>query len=279
MDFGSRVNVDRSSPSHVDELPAFPRLRWLLSFFGLWLLFGLVPAGLIYFGNHFIAFGTTQQAAAAGTIGDSFGLANSFFAGAALLFVIWSIRLQQQEIRFARDEWRENTQSQREQAERMREAAALTAVSHIYNHYSENYGANDASGVLGAVAAGHRRWAIRESFSSLDRVFDGERRTQVELESRDLANKLDSPPRVGETGQQYLREVAAKVASLLVDKRADERFRRALWPIYEAIRADPQMQGSRLRELLHLGQDAAQVWRQISTREPKPNPKVEEVDL
>jgi hypothetical protein len=224
-----------SHPSSPDELHAFPRLRWALLFFLLWLICGVTPAILVYIGDNYFAIANSQLATVAGTIGDAFGLANSFFAGAALLFVIWSIRLQQQEIRFARDEWRQNTDSQKEQALTMKETAALAAINHIYSHYSGSYGDKDSTGVLSAVASGHRRWAIRESFSSIDHVFEPERALQVDREASQLAELLMVP----KAEEKYMQEVATRTSSLLVDARAHESFRRALWPVYELLRSAP----------------------------------------
>jgi hypothetical protein len=227
-------NVDSAGSS--DQLPPFPKLHWILLFFGLWLLCGVTPAILVYVGTNYFSIADSQLAAVAGTIGDAFGLANSLFTGAALLFVIWSLRLQQQEIHFARQEWQQNTRAQKEQALMMKESASLTAINHIYNHYSSSYGMSDATGILAAVAAGHRRWAIRESFGSIDSVFNQERVSQVDQEVNQLAKLLSDP----KPGREYLKEVAIRTSSLLIDIRVSEAFRRTLWPIYEILRADPQ---------------------------------------
>lgn len=227
---------DRTVTEARDQLPAFPKLPWVMLFLGVWLLFGITPSILVYIGTNYFSVADSELAAVAGTIGDAFGFANSFFSGAALLFVIWSIRLQQQEIRFAREEWQQNTASQQEQVLMMKETALLTAINHIYNHYSGSYGTADETGILAAVAAGHRRWAIRGSFSSIDSVFDPERESQVEREMSQLAELLMTP----KPEKEYLQRVALRTSSLLVEKRAHESFRRKLWPIYEILRDDPR---------------------------------------
>ena len=231
-----------NSPPQTDDLPAFPSTRWILVFGGIWLSVGLLPAAIVLIGEYLHAFGDGRVAATAGTIGDSFGLANSLFSGAALLFVVWSIRLQQQEIRFARAEWKENTESQQEQVLMMREAASLSAINHIYGHYSPAYGSGDPTAVLSAVAKGHRRWAIRESFSSIDPVFEANRFEQVHQEASQLAELLIGPVAevVSLHGADYLHKVAERTASLLVDSRAPVEFRQCLWPLYELLRSSPQ---------------------------------------
>lgn len=219
-----------------DELPSFPKARWIAVFILSWLLLGLFPTAIVYRQKCPSSFPDANLSQMAGTIGDSFGLVNSFFTGAALLFVIWSIRLQQREIQFAREEWKDNTSSQLEQVRMMKQAASLTATNHIYNHYSNGYGKQDESGVLAAIARGHRRWAIRESFASFDEVFADERKLQVSRETRQLSDLLLTP----RAEARYMQSVAALVSSLLVDHRASEDFRKKLWPIYELLRSNPQ---------------------------------------
>ena len=174
--------------------------------------------------------------AVAGTIGDAFGLANSFFSCAALLFVIWGLRLQQHEISVAREDARETADLQKSQALLMKETASLNAIGQIYTHYSGNYGAEDSTKILEAVAKGHRRWAIRETFSKIDDVFTSDRISQVHREESQLAELL----MVTHCDPSYLRDVAVRTASLLVDTRAHKDFRQSLWPLYEILRDDPK---------------------------------------
>src|SRR5688572_14768751 len=115
-----------------NKLSALPGGWMIFGCFALWLAFGCIPMLLVYFGDVGVVLGTSSQAAVAGTIGDAFGLANSFFSGAALLFVVWSIRVQQQEMQ--------------DQAKLMKQAASLTAIDHIYTHYS-NRSQDDLTGV------------------------------------------------------------------------------------------------------------------------------------
>ena len=210
------------------ESNQFPKLHWILLFFLIWVACGVTPIAIVAIGAHGFSLADSNAASVAGTIGDAFGLANSFFAAAALLFVIWSIRLQQQEIR-------ENTESQDKQVSMMRETADLTAINHIYNHYSDSYGDTDQTGILSAIAAGHRRWAIRASFSSIDSVFEADRREQVERDMKRLAELMMEPM----ADADYLKQAATLVSSLLIDVRANDDFRKPLWPIYELLRSDP----------------------------------------
>lgn len=68
-------------------------------------------------GTYFFSFVSNSELAVAGTIGDSFGFVNSFFSTSALLFVIWSVKLQREEISLAQKEWQENTESQKRTSE------------------------------------------------------------------------------------------------------------------------------------------------------------------
>jgi hypothetical protein len=238
-----RMNSEYKTHSKI-ELPAFPKCRWILLAILLWVFFGCTPLLLIIIGTNLFSLADSRVAEIAGTIGDSFGLANSFFAGGALLFVIWSIRLQQQEIRFAREEWEENTESQREQARMMKDAADLTAINHIYQHYSEKYGQDDPSRIKEGIAAGHRTWAIRESFDKIDKSFSAQRIEQVEKLVEGLIALLMNYNKIrdGLLGKQQgispdaFPEIAFHTASLLVDARVPAQKRMKLWPLYEILR-------------------------------------------
>jgi hypothetical protein len=229
MTSGSKVNEEI-------ELSAFPRKGWIFLAMFVWLLFGCMPLLLILIGTHIFSLADANVAAVAGTIGDAFGLANSFFAAGALLFVIWSIRLQQQEIRFARKEWRENTDSQKKQIEMMKEAADLSAINHIYLHYSEKYGEGDSTRIREGIAAGHRMWAIRESFDRIDKSFSKER---IEQASRQLAQlKCILRKMMDRIDPDAFPVIAVHTASILVDHRVPAEKRRILWPLYEILRED-----------------------------------------
>ncbi len=248
-------NNPKSNPD-----PRLPR-RWIVWFLVAWVVCGLIPLILVLIGKHLFSFANGDDAAVAGTIGDAFGMVNSFFSGAALLFVIWSIRLQQQEIRFAREEWEANTESQRVQAEMMRHTANLTAINHIYTHYADNYGSDDATGILPAIASGHRRWAVRESFDSIDDLFRDNRVFQVEREADQLVKLLMVPTH----DSKALSEIAWRVSSLLVEKRINSAFRKSLWRLYELIRTNPQKltiaDSDLSREFSDASADAVTAWK------------------
>lgn len=105
-------NVSNSTNS-IEQLTSFPKRKWIIMAFGAWLLLGIIPMILVLVGTNIFSAADNEMTAVAGTIGDAFGLANSLFAAGALLFVVWSIRLQQQEISFARHEWHQNTEPKR----------------------------------------------------------------------------------------------------------------------------------------------------------------------
>lgn len=223
------------NPTEHDPEPKLPPV-WILAFLIAWATCGLAPLILTLIGKHWFSLANSDDAAIAGTIGDAFGMVNSFFSGAALLFVIWSIRLQQHEIRFARKEWEANTKSQEVQADMMRHTANLTSINHIYAHYSDDYGRQDTTGILRAIASGHRRWAVRESFDSVDGLFRDDRVSQVQREADQLAELLMVPA----PDTTSLSEIAWRLSSLLVEKRIHPIFRKSLWRVYELIRDDPE---------------------------------------
>jgi len=246
-----------------EHLSGFPRYKWIFLLSISWLILGFVPIGLVFIGNKLFSVADSNMTAVAGTIGDAFGFANSFFSCAALLFVIWGLRLQQQEISGARKEANETAELQKTQALLMKETASLNAISQIYKHYSENYGTEDPTKILDAVAKGHRRWAIRESFSKIDDVFADDRVSQVHNEQSQLAELL----MVTHCDSSYLREVAVRTSNLLVDKRAHKKFRQSLWHLYEILRDDPSelcREGSSTFSAFELrAKEVVKAWREL----------------
>lgn len=91
--------------------------------------------------------GTVDVMSRMGQMGDFFGGHTAAFSGLLSACVIIHFSLQQLKI--------------------AKQTADLTSISKIYDHYNEEY-ANHEQGrsrILSGIARGHRRWAIRESFS------------------------------------------------------------------------------------------------------------------
>jgi hypothetical protein len=63
---------DRTGTEARDQLPAFPKLPWVMLFLGVWLLFGITPSILVYIGTNYFSVADSELAAVAGTIGDAF---------------------------------------------------------------------------------------------------------------------------------------------------------------------------------------------------------------
>lgn len=208
-----------------------PQARWILWFLAGWVLLGMVPISLVLIGKHYFSLVDSEAVATAGVIGDSFGLVNSFFSSAALLFIIWSLKLQRQEMQFSQQEWMANTEAQKHQAELMKQAANLTAINHVYQHFSEEIELGPNS-VSYAIAEGHRRWAIRVTFNTIDPSFEEYNRRQVEIEYRELLMLLKCPS----LEVSYLNKVASAVASLLAEHTINDSGKNLLKPIYELIR-------------------------------------------
>lgn len=194
-----------------------------------WLLILLGVAGCLIvtfaFNHYFKNIGLSVMFGSAewGQFGDFIGgTTNPLLSLLAFLGVLYTIH--------------QNAETQKEQALLMKEAAALSAINQIYEHYSGDYGNEDKTGILAAVASGHKRWAIRESFNTIDNVFTPDRESQVKKEESQLVELLRAP----HCNQKYMAKVALRTASLLVDSRADVKFRRTLWSLYEIIRLDPE---------------------------------------
>ena len=134
-----------------------------------------------------------------------------------------------------REELSKTAEAQQEQAGLLRDAARLTAIGHIYDHYSDKYGSRDETGILSAVAAGHRRWAMRESFGMIDSIFDEHREQQVRLDYAALMKLLESP----EPNEGYFAVLSAHLGSLLIDARLSRQKREPLWGLYELVRSSP----------------------------------------
>ncbi len=212
-----------------------PAQKWIIFFCIAWLIIGSIPLVFVLIGTYFFSFVSNSELAVAGTIGDSFGFVNSFFSTSALLFVIWSVKLQREEISLAQKEWQENTESQKEQARLMKEAAYLTAINNIYQHYNFNFGAEDKSGILNSIADGHRKWAIKETFNIIDNTLIELDKKQVFEDYEILKTKLISPSQ----DKVYLNEVANIVSNLLINKNLNVDLRKSLWSIYEILRRPP----------------------------------------
>lgn len=164
-----------------------------------------------------------------GQLGDFFGGHTAAFTGltsTALILYFSKKQLNDQEKQF------------REQLRIARQSADLTSLSAIYQHYDHEYGKDrDPNRILGHLAAGHRRWAIRESFSIIDpdSALEEHRVEQVTKDHAELQQLLTSEP----ISTENFRKIAALVASLLLDKRLAAQQRKALWGYYELIREDP----------------------------------------
>jgi hypothetical protein len=152
-----------------------------------------------------------------GQMGDFFGGHTAAFSGLLSACVIIHFSLQQLKI--------------------AKQTADLTSISKIYDHYSEEY-SNHGQGkneILSAIARGHRRWAIRESFSIIDpdSALEGERSKQVDSDFEQLIELSADPENVG-----HYTAIALLCGSLLLDKRLLKVKRVALWALYETLRRE-----------------------------------------
>lgn len=212
-------------------ISAIPERKWMILFFLLWLLLGFIPILLVVVGGTLFSIATDQELSVAGTIGDAFGFVNSIFSTAALLFVVWSLKIQRQEVNFSQKEWHDNTRSQQYQAELMQEASYLTATNHIFQHFNNNFGSTDTGGLLRAIAEGHRKWSIFETFRIIDKTFSEIRIQQVENELNELKGLLATPS----VDKNYLSEVSKHVACLVLESSISQIIKDELWRIYHVL--------------------------------------------
>lgn len=115
--------------------------RILLAALGVWGVFALVPLLLTALGQIIPIVGA-EQTAVAGTIGDSFGMANSFFSCLALGLVAYTLLLQREDLGLQRkanemqfEEFQTATEAAQRQAEQMERAARIDALSLLYSHH------------------------------------------------------------------------------------------------------------------------------------------------
>lgn len=132
----------------------------------------------------------------------------------------------------------EQAKSNAEQIKLSRRSSDLQALVNIYEHYGTTYGGgNDSSGILAAVAAGHRRWVVRESFSLMDpdAALEEHRRKQV----NDDFNELIRLAGAINLSNAEVCKIANLTSSMLLDKRLQKTTRANLWSLYEVLRDDP----------------------------------------
>jgi hypothetical protein len=160
---------------------------------------------------------TFDAMARLGQMGDFFGGHTAAFSGLLSACILIHFSLQQTKI--------------------AKQAADLTSISKIYDHYNEDYSSQQTkqSMILSGVARGHRRWAIRESFSIIDpdSALEAERSRQVNADFEQLVALSGEPDNTS-----IYPSVAILCGSLLLDKRLIKRKRVALWPLYENLRND-----------------------------------------
>lgn len=212
----------------------FPMREILLAIICVCLLaLAFVPLANLYFlgGNSLVVDGSAQLSLEQlGQLGDFFGGHTAAFSGllSVALILYFSARQSESQQRHFEEQLRISKQ-----------AADLASISNIYGHYGENYGgANEFEEILGSVARGHRRWAIRESFSIIDPegALEIQRKKQVAVEFSALIREIHKP----NFASDNFRRAAELTSSLLLDKRLDQTKREDLWELYEVLRDSPK---------------------------------------
>lgn len=175
-----------------------------------------------------------------GTFGDFIGgVLNPVLSFVAFIALLFTIILQNNELRITRKEFRLSRKAQQKseqalssQAELMKDSATLSALGNIYSHYNDKYGAHDKTNILSHVAFGHRSWAIRESFSIIDDTFEPQRIDQVDSEYKKLMCLLE----IQDQQLEHFQQIGKLLGSLLIDNRLERDKRILIWPLYELIR-------------------------------------------
>lgn len=249
------IQADLRAILDNEDKKLFPRDLFqssdLWKFVLIWILFGLIPLGLVFFGANFFSILTADQAATAGTIGDAFGLANAFFSGLALLFVAATmlmqrkeLMLQRNELRQSRDEMRRNSDTQIEQANRMESASQIAALSHIYEHYRNMELAKKGCVIDLAVASGKKRWAIRHLHQLIesDSFFQEERKYEIIEDQKKLLDacldlKVDKLKADKDLLQQIdsIERVAKYASALMADKFISATIRNSAYKVYDVL--------------------------------------------
>jgi hypothetical protein len=214
----------------MNEEKTYPLAKWttitILVVFALIPLINMIVNG---YNNLYINFSGGLALDKLGQLGDFFGGHTAAFAGlfsTTLILYFSSKQLSMQQSQF------------REQAKLSKQTADLTSINNIYQHYGEMYGADrDAADILKSIANGHRRWAIRESFSIIDpdEALENHRATQVSKDYEALLNLL----KMEHISEIDIRSISFLTSSLLLDRRLIKEERTRLWELYEILRASP----------------------------------------
>lgn len=250
------IEITLQNALNKESLELFPReffssKKDLALFVGFWLLLGSIPIALVAIGSS-IPYGVPADATGvAGTIGDAFGLSNSFFSGLALLFVAATmylqrkeLALQRNELRLTRDEMRRSSESQDEQAKRLEASARIASLSHIYDHYNSFSMNTTESPIARGVAQGKKRWAIRHLHLLIepDAGFRMKRIAEVRCEEDELVLdlreiKLDADDSLDEIRNRLssLPRIAESVAALIAEENVDSTRRDLLYQLYDLI--------------------------------------------
>lgn len=223
-----------------------------ISFFLLaWICLGCVPLTLVLLG-YVLPSIPAEVAATAGTIGDSFGMANAFFSGLALLFVAATmylqrkeLMLQRNELRLTRDEMRRSSNSQDAQAKRLESAAKISAFSQIYDHYRTFGDRQDMSEVRKAIASGKKSWTIKHIHLQVetDDRFIHHRNAELAATSRSFYRSIahtnfshiDNMSDVKKIAVPLLVRIAKTTAELMGEERIGGDLRELLYSLYLAL--------------------------------------------
>ncbi len=208
----------------------YPVVKWLaVTFLIVLAMIPLVDMIVNGYNNLYINLGGRLTLDKLGQLGDFFGGHTAAFAGlfsTALILYFSSKQLSMQQFQFM------------EQVKLSKQAADLTSINNIYQHYGEKYGADrDVGDVLKSIAEGHRRWAIRESFSIIDpgEALEEHRAAQVSKDHGILLDLL----RKECVSENEIRKISVLISSLLLDKRLAKEERTRLWDLYEILRSSP----------------------------------------
>jgi hypothetical protein len=102
---------DEKTKDEHREPPRF-QPKWILGFIAVWILIGISP----------------MLAKEPGPFGDMFGMVNSLFSGAALLGLIYTIRLQMHEIYLQREELKQTRDELKKSADAQKDSAQALAL-------------------------------------------------------------------------------------------------------------------------------------------------------
>lgn len=175
--------------------------------------------------------------AASGQIGDSIAAFNASIAVIGLLFVAYEVKIQREQLADQRKQLDKQKEEDNANRKLRYNTELLSAVNSVKEHYGQDYWSKDKSGILEHVAKGHRRWAVRTTFSVFDENGNNERDKRIAEEVVELQKLLKDKKKLNH--RETLERIALFCASLHNESRLRRELRDGISEIYSLITKSP----------------------------------------